>query len=53
MLITRAVESRTSDIHIEPLKTMSGKIQDRRALTDIESLPDEYRLPYIRINIAS
>jgi general secretion pathway protein E len=40
MLITRAVESRTSDIHIEPFEN-NVKVRYRidGALTDIESLP--------------
>ena len=55
MLITRAVESRTSDIHIEPFEN-SVKVRYRidGALTDIESLPKRIQPAVIsRIKIMS
>ena len=55
MLITRAVESRTSDIHIEPFEN-NVKVRYRidGALTDIESLPRRIQAAVIsRIKIMS
>lgn len=55
MLITRAVESRTSDIHIEPFEN-NVKIRYRidGALTDIESLPKRIQPAVIsRVKIMS
>jgi len=55
MLITRAVESRTSDIHIEPFEN-NVKVRFRidGALTDIESLPKRIQAAVIsRIKIMS
>ncbi|RJQ50343.1 MAG: type II secretion system protein GspE [Nitrospiraceae bacterium] len=55
MLITRAVESRTSDIHIEPFEN-SVKVRYRidGALTDVESLPRRIQSAVIsRIKIMS
>jgi len=60
MLITRAVESRTSDIHIEPFEN-SVKVRYRidGALTEVESLPKRIQAAVIsrikimaRLNIA-
>jgi len=55
MLITRAVESRTSDIHIEPFEN-NVKVRFRidGALTDIESLPKRIQAAVIsRVKIMS
>jgi len=55
MLITRAVESRTSDIHIEPFEN-NVKVRYRidGALTDIESLPKRIQPAVIsRVKIMS
>lgn len=55
MLITRAVESRTSDIHIEPFEN-NVKVRYRidGALTDIESLPKRLQPAVIsRVKIMS
>jgi general secretion pathway protein E len=55
MLITRAVESRTSDIHIEPFEnSMKVRYRIDGALTDIESLPKRIQPAVIsRIKIMS
>jgi general secretion pathway protein E len=55
MLITRAVESRTSDIHIEPFeKSVKVRYRIDGALTDVESLPKRIQPAVIsRIKIMS
>ena len=55
MLITRAVESRTSDIHIEPFEnSMKVRYRIDGALTDIESLPKRIQPAVIsRVKIMS
>jgi general secretion pathway protein E len=55
MLITRAVESRTSDIHIEPFEnSMKVRYRIDGALNDIESLPKRIQPAVIsRIKIMS
>ncbi|HDH34752.1 MAG TPA: type II secretion system protein GspE [Nitrospirae bacterium] len=55
MLITRAVESRTSDIHIEPFEhNVKVRFRIDGALTDIESLPKRIQPAVIsRVKIMS
>jgi type II secretion system protein E len=55
MLITRAVESRTSDIHIEPFETnLKVRYRIDGALTEVESLPKRIQPAVIsRIKIMS
>lgn len=55
MLITRAVESRTSDIHIEPFETsMKVRFRIDGALTEVESLPKRIQPAVIsRVKIMS
>ena len=55
MLITRAVESRTSDIHIEPFEhNVKVRFRIDGALTDVESLPKRIQPAVIsRVKIMS